>query len=115
MAEFVAVMSEARRLCRAQIICADCPLKDNGECMLDQSLDVPANFCEAERRVMNWAEQHPRKTMLDVLMEMPTADVKFSPDGSVRFCPSHIDRAYGGLCADGKGNCRECWGREVGV
>lgn len=50
--------------------------------------------------------------MLDRFYEVYPDPVTL-PNGSVRICPYHIDRAYGGLCTDGSGDCKACWSREV--
>lgn len=113
MAEFVRVMGEARRMCEASKYCAGCKLRVIGGCAI--KLDHPLDFdlIGIEKVIMEWAADHPQKTMEDVLFEKHPAVVNMMTQGA-RVCPRHYNPAWGGLCDDGKGNkCRECWRRPV--
>lgn len=63
----------------------------------------------AEGIAEEWKERH---TLLDIFHRLHPDGEKL-PNGSTRICPYHIDRAYGGLCTDGSGDCKACWSREV--
>ncbi len=112
MIDFKHLMTEAQRMCKAHPDCNGCPLNAADDCLFNLST-APETIM---LRVVMWVDEHPRRTMLDALMDSPTTNASIAPDGSVRLCPHHLDPAYGGLCTDGKGCaalCRKCWSREV--
>ena len=87
-----------------------CSKRDRTVMSCDEiAMKFPAVLTAAVNR---WVEEHPPKTMLDIFHEAHPDGEKL-PNGSVRICPYHIDRAYGGLCTDGSGDCKACWSREV--
>ena len=61
MAEFTEVMRQARRMCEAfrDGHCSDCPIGDAEalECGITVTAEMDCE--EVERRVMQWAEEHP--------------------------------------------------------
>ena len=61
MAEFADIMKQAKRMCKAQKNCLQCPLcrlpQGDGECALDYLLYV--DFDEIEQIIRAWAKEHP--------------------------------------------------------
>ena len=119
MAEFMKIIKEGARMCKAQPAgCDGCPLMaiDSDDfCKIFR--EVSSGLCrdveKYEPLIMAWAAEHPCKTMLDVFYEhFPQAERL--PNGRMRVCPYQLDPSWGGLCEDGKSSrCRECWGRPV--
>lgn len=69
---------------------------------------------ETETITEEWAKNHPRKTMLETFIDSKPGSIQ-TPDGTFRLCPHHVNPMWMNLCTDGKGNCRECWGREAQI
>ena len=61
MAEFADIMKQAKRMCKTQKNCLQCPLcrlpQGDGECALDYLLYVDLD--EIEQIIIAWAKEHP--------------------------------------------------------
>lgn len=85
--------------------CYECPLNGNNVgCDCFES-EYPL---EATEIVRKWAEEHPRKTRKDVLLEKFPNATLMNNEGYM------ICAEYLGLCSNCKGNgCAKCWNTEV--
>lgn len=61
MAEFIEVMRQAKRMCEAfsDGHCSECPIGDTKELECGITVTSEMDCEEVERRVMQWAEEHP--------------------------------------------------------
>lgn len=92
----------------AETECADCPLSKwkNGLNLSCAILEFKYPL-EATEIVRKWAEEHPRKTRKDVLLEkFPNA--KLTKDGVPAVCADSI-----GICTCECKTCADCWNTEV--
>lgn len=124
MAEFVKVAEEYVRYCEQYETCAECEFiakMQRRGAVRGIAATFEPEMCrtcviyypgEAEEVILEWAEKHPRKTMLETFIDSKPGTVQL-PNGTFRICPNHVNPEWTNLCTDGKGNCRECWGREV--
>lgn len=62
-------LEEARRLCKAQHDCEDCPAYDGEICHLCYVPTGANNLVQMIETVKKWREEHPRKTRLDDFRE----------------------------------------------
>lgn len=90
------------------VACAMCPLSSN-----INVYEVTCNHFEIEHPleateiVRKWAEEHPRKTRMDILFEkFPNAKLK--EDGVPEACAESI-----GICTCKCESCTKCWNTEV--
>lgn len=88
--------------------CTACPLSidNNGFDFIccDFEIEHPLEAIEIVRK---WAEEHPRKTRKDVLLEkFPNAKLK--EDGVPEACAESI-----GICTCKCESCTKCWNTEV--
>ena len=106
MAEFATVMKELDRMCKSVEACeSDCPLCLHKQvCYEDCYLAVREQPEEAEEIIMQWAAEHPRKTMLQKFREL-FPDAPMDNSGRPQICPAHL--GWGDTC-DG-GTCYDCW------
>lgn len=91
------------------VLCQNCPLylqnKYNCTCYNLES-EYPVKATEIVRK---WAEEHPRKTRKDILLEkFPNAEI--CKDGSPRSCCVELGMIPEEQCNE---NCMECWDTEV--
>ena len=64
---------------------------------------------EATEIVRKWAEEHPRKTRKDVLLEKFPNATLMDNNGGYMICAEYL-----GLCSNcGSNNCAKCWNTEV--
>lgn len=61
-----------------------------------------------EKMVTKWAEAHPEKTMMDVLLEK-FPNVQRKTDEAPIVCPYHLGLCESNLCPTN--NCLDCWNR----
>ena len=112
-------LEEARRLCKAQGFCAECPIKyGERDCLFDNTPEEWA-LKEIERIVPiveKWSQKHPRKTrLMDFLEKYPNAPI--DEDGAPTLMPWSL--GYCGdtpcyACEKAKGKkIRWCWEQEV--
>lgn len=108
MAEFATVIKELDRMCKSVESCEmGCPLCLHKQvCYEDCYLAVREHPEEAEKIIMQWAAEHPRKTMLQKFREL-FPDAPMYVTGHPRTCPTHL--GWGVIC-NGE-NCHECWNR----
>ena len=109
-------LEEARRLCKAQHDCEDCPAYDGEICHLCYVPTGANNLVQMIETVKKWREEHPRKTRLDDFREKhPNARV--SKSGIPFIVPGML-----GYCqADRCRNCphyedwdiKDCWDQEA--
>ena len=94
----------------SNIDCNKCPLivqKDGRELHCEEfEIEYPLEATEVVRK---WAEEHPRKTRKDVLLEkFPKATLK-TEYGNYLICAQRL-----GLCKDClTKSCEKCWNTEV--
>lgn len=114
MAEFVTVMRERERMCKATRKaqgCSECELssfkKGVGRTCYAYTADFPE---EAEKIIMDWAAEHPVETMKDRFFKMFPNAPKLK-DGNPISCPRHLGWAES--CAKNRGiaHCIDCWNR----
>lgn len=91
------------------VLCQNCPLylqnKYNCTCYNLES-EYPVKATEIVRK---WAEEHPRKTRKDILLEkFPNAEI--CKDGSPRSCCVELGMIPKEQC---NADCMECWDTEV--
>lgn len=60
-------LEEARRLCKAQHDCEDCPAYDGEICHLCYVPTGANNLVQMIETVKKWSEEHPKKTRLEDL------------------------------------------------
>lgn len=100
--------SLGRRKYRCEgVPCEVCPLhlatQDHRNCTWFEG----ENPLEATRIVRKWAEEHPRKTRKDVLLEkFPSALIE--EDGYPEACAQSL-----GMVTCHGGSCEDCWNTEV--
>lgn len=90
------------------VACTMCPLSShmNGYKVTCSHLEIEYPI-EATEIVRKWAEEHPRKTRKDVLLEkFPNAKLK--EDGVPEACAESI-----GICTCKCESCTKCWNTEV--
>lgn len=93
--------------------CPACPLSidNNGfdSICCDFEIEHPI---EATKIVRKWAEEHPKRTRKDVLLEkFPNAIL--DKNGQPCVCAQMLGlRDYGNICED-KEECLQCWNMEV--
>lgn len=64
---------------------------------------------EATEIVRKWAEEHPRKTRKDVLLEKFPNAMLMDNNGGYMICAEYL-----GLCSNcERNNCAKCWNTEV--
>ena len=104
MAEFQEVLRQRNRMCKAMgDTCLDCELnkfaRSNNLGCLGAIVSAPHT---AETIIMDWAAEHPEKTMKDVLLEkFPKAMLR--EDGMPCACVAYLGL---GKCID---NCAKHW------
>lgn len=89
--------------------CDDCPLSEGEVKCRKLETNSPLRATEIVRK---WAEEHPRKTRKDVLLEKFPNAIIYSGDN----CPQTCARLLGFCSHDECGcheNCDECWNTEV--
>ena len=89
--------------------CPMCPLSNynNGSTLICGVFEIQHPI-EATQIVHKWAEEHPRKTRKDVLLEkFPNATLK-TEFGNYLICAQRL-----GLCKDCLTKCEKCWNTEV--
>lgn len=61
MVEFSEVMEQAQRMCKyMNFLCDECPIRNHsGGCQLKPWEEDYVSFGEVEKRVMQWAKEHP--------------------------------------------------------
>lgn len=105
MAEFVEVMRQRMRMCAAMgDNCSGCEFYKIGRSTASpRCIEVIENSPErAETIIMDWAAEHPEKTMKDVLLEkFPNAMLR--DDGRPCVCAAYLGL---GECID---NCKMHW------
>lgn len=85
--------------------CDDCPLSEGEVKCRQLETNSPLRATEIVRK---WAEEHPRKTRKDVLLEkFPNATLMDNNRGYM------ICAEYLGLCSNCESNCAKCWNTEV--
>lgn len=92
------------------IDCSICPLSNrkNGRNLSCTNFEFK-HPVEAIEIVRKWAEEHPRKTRKDILLEkFPNAEIY--KDGSPRSCCVELGMIPEEQCNE---NCMECWDTEV--
>lgn len=90
------------------VLCQDCPLHLQNKFSCDCPNFEANHPLEATEIVRKWAEEHPRKTRKDVLLEkFPNAEL--GEDGVPLACAEPL----GWHCVCGRGGCRICWNVEV--
>ena len=112
-------LEEARRMCKAQDTCADCPIKYGGDACLFEH--IPENWTPGEIErivpiVEQWSEENPRKTRLEDLkrkhshIPMINGYPPFAPR-LVGYC-GNIQTCAG--CKQKKDSMhKHCWDQEV--
>nr|DAO85302.1 MAG TPA: hypothetical protein [Caudoviricetes sp.] len=107
---------EARRLCKAQHDCEDCPAYDGEICHLCYVPTGANNLVQMIETVKKWSEEHPKKTrLMDFLRKYPNAPL-------YNGCPYALPRAMG-YCGKERTSCtgcetrgnpyKGCWEQEV--
>lgn len=90
------------------VLCQNCPLyiQNKFDCTCH---NLEANHpLEATEIVRKWAEEHPRKTRKDVLLEKFPNATLMNNEGYM------ICAEYLGLCSNCESNnCAKCWNTEV--
>ena len=95
----------------SNISCSNCPLFIERKGKIPHCADMEYPI-EATEIVRKWAEEHPRKTMKDVLLEkFPNAQLDSSTQRPL-VCASDL-----GFCTDcpSVDNCEICWNTEVEI
>lgn len=97
-------LGRTSKMC-AGVNCYECPLNgDNEGCDYFES----EHPLEATEIVRKWAEEHPRKTRKDVLLEKFPNATLMNNEGYM------ICAEYLGLCSNCESNnCAKCWNTEV--
>lgn len=113
-------LEEARKMCKAQDTCVDCPIKYSGDACLFYG-NLPENWTQEEiervaQIVEQWSEEHPRKTRLaDFLEKYPNAPL--NSIGTPRLTPWNLGYCgdmYCSTCKKAKGKpLAWCWEQEV--
>ena len=108
MAEFVEVMRQRKRMCKAMgDICLGCELYKVGRSTSPRCVQVIVdNPDRAETIIMDWAAKHPEKTMKDVFFEMFPNAVKMD-DGRPGLCLKWL--GFTPIRADCSVDCADCW------
>ena len=87
-------LEEARRMCKAQHDCEDCPAYDGKICHLCYVPTGANNLVQMIETVKKWSEEHPKKTLLmDFLGKYPNAPL--NAIGIPRLTPWNL-----GYCGD---------------
>jgi hypothetical protein len=93
-------LEEARRLCKAQHDCKDCPAYDGGICHLCYVPTGANNLVQMIETVKKWSEEHPKKTrLMDFLEKHPNAPM--DEYGLPLLTPRRV-----GYCGDA--HCLDC-------
>lgn len=87
------------------ICCEKCVLSSflNGEC-LDCGKFEMIYPDKAIEKVQKWSDEHPIRTVLDVLLER-FPDTRLRESGIPKFCPNHLGLTNNSC----DGNCVACW------
>lgn len=109
-------LEEARRLCKAQHDCEDCPAYDGEICHLCYVPTGANNLVQMIETVKKWNEEHPKKTrLMDFLEKYPNAPL--SGNGIPNLAPWNVGYCGDTTCyACGKAKGKPfawCWGQEV--
>ena len=70
MAEFLEVMTTATRMCKADILCKNCPLSGRAFCVKKPDELKREDFELAEEIIMKWDKEHLVKTNADKFEEV---------------------------------------------
>ena len=109
MAKFTEVMRQARRMCETFCDgnCSKCPIGNAKalECGITPTSEMDCK--EAERRVMQWAAEHPEP----VYPSWEEGWKQLFPNGIDVPCPSEYDAKYGIDCF--KFSCKSCKKRPI--
>lgn len=118
MAEFQEVMRQRKRMCKAMgDICLGCEFYKIGRSTSPRCLQVIVDTpYRAETIIMDWAAEHPEKSMKDVFFEkFPNAPR--DELGDPRMCPLDVGyparpdgAGYEGECHT-ENPCTGCWSR----
>ena len=104
--EFKKFYPKYMRMCKSYKDCEGCPRNGKGCLEFDMDLDA---IGELENDVERWAEEHPRKTRFqDLIEKYPNA--MMCNDDSPKVCCKHL--GYIMSCPENK-NCKECWNMPV--
>ena len=66
MAEFVEVMTQAKRICAYYKNCSECPIRRD----LCNDFQIYENMEQTEETIMDWAKEHPVQTNADKFEEV---------------------------------------------
>lgn len=112
--EFIEAMKIKKSMCKGRA-CGDCPLgkasKQKCTGCTEYCLEHPE---EAEKILIKWDKEHPRKTILmDFLEKHPNAPL--DDDGTPQdVCPFALGYVKNGECYLDDGNdCIPCWNRPM--
>ena len=107
MAEYLAVMKQARRMCHSYLDCTECAFGKSPQCPLKLCSDHKddAVMEEAERIVMDWAEEHPEPRY----PSWHEAWKQLFPESKYIPCP--VD--HFGLNLQCNCNCEKCKGSQM--
>lgn len=120
MAEMTALefLREWHRMCQKYPFCIDCPMEDSSSrnCMPCKWI-----FNDIEKVVSivkKWSEEHPRKTLLqDLLEKYPNVELKYNKFPEI--CPYSLGYATNEECCLDTDEqfcseeCEECWNRTL--
>lgn len=95
------------RLCKSKDHCYECPLYENGRCIVGISIVGTSGYAEkAVQIVEQWAKEHPVKTRQSELLKMfPNASII---DGVLIICPMAIDKALDDSKRCYETTCHKC-------
>ena len=94
MAEFVEVMTQAKRICAYYENCSECPIRRD----LCNDFQNYENMEQTEEAIMAWAKEHPIQTNADKFEEV----FGFKPDTTacvLKVCRSNCKYKKGDVCS----------------
>ena len=113
MAEYIEVKESLNRMCDAIQNCSSCPIssENNGKDLTCTTYQ--RKFPEkAERKITEWAKEHPIKTILEEFEEnYPDAPISMHGIHTC-ICPRYIGyEDYHHICGATSRECLSCWSR----
>lgn len=109
MAEFQAIMKQAKRMCEAQNDCEECPIFEECDGSGYVSLDCTADAEVVERKIMDWAAKNP-EPRYPSWNEWQGANFQMAERA---ICAAHFMDAGDAGCYASGNNCDKCRERPI--